>query len=107
MNKFIRSWKVTEMEQWEDDCISLVEPGYSRFSIDGRGEFVFGTVTGLMDCRFDNDKDSKRVEFSWDGTSEHDPVCCRGWFEVPVKGELYRELYIHNGDDSWVKAVRL
>jgi hypothetical protein len=68
------------------------------------GEFVFGNVNGSIDCRYD--KDTKRVEFSWDGTSEYDPVSGRGWFELVATDELYGELFIHNGDESWVKAVK-
>ena len=106
MNKFIGNWKITEMEQWDQDYIDLVEPGYFRFGEDDMGEFLFGAVNGFMDCRYDNDKNAKRVEVSWDSTSEHDPVCGRGWFELTAEGELYGELFIHNGDESWVKAVK-
>ena len=95
------------MEQWDQDYIDLEEPGYFRFSKDDMGEFVFGTVHGFIDCRYDNGKDAKRVEFSWDGISESDPVCGRGWFELPeAADELSGMLFIHNGDESWVKAVR-
>ena len=106
MNKFIGDWKITEMEQWDEDYIDLEEPGYFRFGKDDMGQFVFGTVNGFIDCRYDNNKDPKRVEFSWEGTSEYDPVCGRGWFELTPKGALHGELFIHNGDESWVKAVK-
>ena len=106
MNRFIGNWKITEMEQWDQDYIDLVEPGYFGFDRDGIGEFVFGTINGFMDCRYDNDEDAKKVEFSWDGTSDYDPVCGRGWFEVTATDRIYGELFIHNGDESWVKAVK-
>ena len=106
MNRFIGNWKITEMGQWDQYYIDLIEPGYFGFDRDGMGEFVFGTVNGFMDCRYDNNKDAKRVEFSWDGTCEHDPVCGRGWFEVKATDQIYGELFIHNGDESWVKAVK-
>ena len=106
MNRFIGNWKITEMEQWDQDYIDLVEPGYFQFGEDDMGEFVFGTVNGFMDCRYDNDKDAKRVEFSWDGTSENDPVCGRGWFEMKAPDQIYGTLFIHNGDESRVKAVK-
>jgi len=44
------------MEQWDEDYIGLVEPGYFKFRKDGMGEFVFGTVNGFIDCRYDNKK---------------------------------------------------
>jgi len=106
MNRFIGNWRITEMEQWDQDYIDLEKPGYFRFHKDGMGEFVFGTVNGFIDCRYDNDKDANRVEFSWDGTSEYDPVCGRGWFEMTATDQIYGKLFIHNGDESWVKAVK-
>ena len=80
MNQFIGDWKITEMERWEEDYINLVESGYFGFGKDGIGEFLFGTVNGFIDCRYDNEKDAKKVEFSWEGTSEYDPVNGRGCF---------------------------
>ena len=106
MNRFIGIWRITEMEQWDQDYIDLEEPGYFRFDKGDMGEFVFGTVNGFIDCRYDNDKDANRVEFSWDGTSEYDPVCGRGWFEMTATDQIYGKLFIHNGDESWVKAVK-
>jgi hypothetical protein len=100
MNKFIGNWRITEMEQWDQDYIDLEKPGYFRFSKDGMGEFVFGTVNGFIDCRCDNDKDAMRVEFSWDGTSEYDPVCGRGWFEMTATDQIYGKLFIHNESEQ-------
>ena len=106
MNKFIGKWKITEMEQWDQEYIDLVEPGYVLFDKNDQGQFLFGTVNGFIDCRYDNKKSPKRVEFSWEGTSEYDPVCGRGWFEMKAEGSISGMLLIHNGDESWVKAIR-
>ena len=46
------------MEQWDQDYIDLEEPGYFRFSKDGMGTSVFGTVNRFMDCRYDNGKNA-------------------------------------------------
>jgi len=59
MNKFIGKWKITEMEQWDLDYIDLVEPGYFLFDDEGMGDYVFGTVSGFIDCRFSDDKVSQ------------------------------------------------
>jgi len=107
MNRFIGDWKITEMEQWDQDYIDLEEPGYFKFQKNGLGEFVFGTVKGFIDCRYDNNnKGTESVEYSWEGTSEYDPVCGRGGFELTATDQIYGRLFIHNGDDSWVKAVK-
>lgn len=94
------------MDQWDQEYIDLVEPGYVKFDMNIQGQFVFGTVNGFMDCRYDKETSPKRVEFSWEGTSEYDPVCGRGWFEIKEDGSISGMLFIHNGDESWVKAVR-
>jgi uncharacterized protein YndB with AHSA1/START domain len=104
MNRFIGNWKITEMEQWDQDYIDLEEPGYFRFSKGGMGEFVFGTVNGFIDCRYDNKKDAKRVEFSWDGTSENDPVSGRGRFELTATNELYGVLFIESEKNHVLRA---
>ncbi len=94
------------MEQWDQDYIDLVEPGYFKFKKNGQGEFVFGTISGYLDYRHDNNNNSEKIEFSWEGTSEYDPVCGRGWFEMKEKNQIYGMLFIHNSDESWVKAAK-
>ena len=88
------------MEQWDQDFFDLEEPGYLRFSKDGMGQFVFGTVNGFIQCWYNTGKDAKRVEFSQEGTSEYEPFCGRGWFELAAKDEFYRLLFICCGDES-------
>lgn len=106
MNRFVGNWRITEMEQWNQDYIDLVQAGYFQFSKDGSGEFVFGTVNGSLDCRYDDKKDAKKVEFSWDGASEYDRVFGRGWFEIVEADKIRGMLFSHNGDESWVKAIK-
>jgi hypothetical protein len=106
MNKFIGRWRITEMELWDQEYVDLVEPGYFLFDDEDMGEFVFGTVSGFIDCRFNDEGDLSRVEYSWEGTSETDPVCGRGWFELRADDEIYGRLFIHAGDESWIKAKK-
>lgn len=106
MSSFSGKWKITEMEQWDREYIDLLEPGYIAFEKDSLGEFVFGTVNGSIDYRIRKEGIEEKIEFSWEGTSEYDPICGRGWFELKEKNKIYGRLFIHNGDDSWVKAIR-
>lgn len=94
------------MEQWDKEYIDLIEPGYFRFDNNNHGQFVFGTVRGFMDCRYDENKSPRKVEFSWEGISEYDSVSGRGWFELNNESSISGMLFIHNGDQSWVEAVR-
>ena len=98
-------WRITEMEQWDRDFIDLVVPGHITFQKNGDGSFQFGAVEGWLDCRVETVEGVERIEFSWQGTDEMDPVCGRGWATVR-NGELYGRLYIHGGDDSWFRAQR-
>lgn len=102
-NPFLGKWRITEMEQWDQEYIDLVVAGYIEFSKNKTGEFQFGVVGGDIDYRIEKIGDSKRLEFSWEGQEEYDSVSGRGWVVVE-KDELYGRLYFHLGDDSWFKA---
>ena len=88
------------METWAQDYVDLIEPGYFAFDDDGLGEFVFGAVRGWLDVRVSIRE--PRLEYSWQGVSEGDELCGRGWFEfeTPLHGE--GRLFIHCGDESGV-----
>jgi hypothetical protein len=105
-NPFHSKWRIIEMEHWDSDYIDLVVPGHITFEKDDLGEFQFGTMRGELDCRFEKHGDEMRVEFSWQGESEIDPASGRGWATIK-EGELNGRLYIHLGDDSWFRAVKL
>ena len=93
------------MEHWDNEFIDLVVPGHITFKKNGEGEFQFGAVQGYIDYRIETWGDLERLEFSWEGNDEMDPVSGRGWAEI--KGdELHGRLYFHMGDDSWFIAKR-
>jgi uncharacterized protein YndB with AHSA1/START domain len=101
----IGKWRISEMEQWDQDFIDLVVPGYINFETGGDGSFQFGAVEGEIDCRIEKVGNVERLEFTWPGYDESDPVCGRGW--VVMEGnELRGRLYFHLGDDSGFKAKR-
>lgn len=50
--------------------------------------------------------DRRRVEFSWDGTDEGDPVSGRGWAALQDDGSLGGRIYFHLGDASGFRAER-
>jgi hypothetical protein len=47
------TWRIIEMEQWDQDYIDLVVPGYIAFREDHVGKFQFGTVHGEIDYRIE------------------------------------------------------
>ena len=103
-NPFAGCWRITWMKEWDEEYLDLVVPAYINFGPRHQGEFQFGTVTGFTDYRVAAHPDSPRVDWSWEGQSENDPACGRGWAEL--KGsELRGVLFIHCSDESPFIAV--
>jgi len=67
------------MDNWDQEAVDLVQPGFIEFDEDGLGGLGFIVVTGELDCR-DAARDGRPgVEFSWQGSDEGDDVSGRGW----------------------------
>jgi hypothetical protein len=84
-NSITGRWRITEMDNWDQEAVDLVQPGFIEFDDNGLGSLGFIVVTGELDCR-DADRDGKPgVEFSWQGCDEGDDVSGRGWARsIPV-----------------------
>ena len=104
-NQYLGTWRIIEMEQWDQDFIDLVVPGYIAFREDHRGEFQFGAVHGDLDYRLAPYQETERLEFSWEGEDEMDPVSGRGW-AIIQDGQLQGRIYFHEGDDSGLTATK-
>ena len=102
---FLGSWRITEMELWDQDAVDLLGPGHFSFAADRFGRFCFVAVQGDMDCRFEDRDGRPFVEFSWAGGDDSDPASGRGW--AAVDGDvLTGVIYIHGGDESEFTATR-
>ena len=66
------------------------------------GELQFGLVQGDLDVRLSG---VARVEFSWSGADENDPMSRRGWMVVTAD-QAEGRIFIHLGDDSAFTAAR-
>jgi hypothetical protein len=93
------------MEQWDQDYIDLVAPGHLTLKSDGAGLLLFGAVEVELDCRLESVNEIERLDFSFEGSDEGDPVCGRGWAQVLGKC-MNGKIYFHMGDDSSFTAVR-
>ena len=99
-------WRITEMDNWDQETIDLVQPGFIEFGEDGLGGLSFIVVTGELDCR-NADRDGRPgVEFSWQGSDEGDEASGRGWAALNADGTLEGHVYFHLGDDSAFRAER-
>ena len=99
---FLGRWRIDHMDDYDRDYLDLVEPAFIQFDRDGSGEFVFGAVTGQLDCRYDK----AGVAFTWHGQDEMDDVSGRGCAERKSDSKIVGHLYRHLGDDSGFTACR-
>ena len=102
----IGRWRITEMDNWDQEAV-VIELDEARLDqIDGLADFGFIAVRGELDCR-DADRDGRPgVEFSWHGSDEGDDVSGRGWAALNRDGTLEGHIYFHLGDDSAFRAER-
>jgi hypothetical protein len=104
-NPFAGRWRITSMEQWDQDFVDEEEEGYFEFTEKGMGVFHFGYIHGQMDCRLTTRDGVPAVEWTWDGNDEMDPAQGRGW-AVVKDNELHGMIFFHCGDDSRFVATR-
>lgn len=89
-NPFRGSWRITHMDQWDEDFVDLVVSGFVRF--DGTaGEFAFGAVAGEMHCIVGRRDGEPIVEWTWAGHDEEDEASGRGW------ARLFNNLFSYAG----------
>ena len=93
------------MDEWDQDFVDLVVPGYVKIQKSGSGSFQFGAVQGEMDCRVEKTGDNTVLGFSWDGSDESEQVCGRGWIRVNGK-QMEGHIFFHLGDDSRFTAEK-
>jgi hypothetical protein len=104
-HQYMGTWRIIEMEQWDQDYIDLVVPGYITFRADHLGAFQLGAVHGDLDYRIEPYRDTERLEFSWEGADEMDPVSGGGWALIE-DGQLQGRIDFHAGDDSGLTAEK-
>ena len=108
VSAFLGYWKIIEMEVWGSAYIDLVVPGFIEFQEEEghvMGTFQFGAVSGSVDGRLREVQGEDVIEWSWQGQSDTDPGCGRGW-ATRVNGDLVGRLFIHGGDNSAFRATR-
>src|SRR5262245_33347879 len=96
---FAGRWRITHMDQWDQGFVDAEVEGFIEFGNKGTGEFQFGYVHGVMDCRLTTRDGQPCVEWTWDGNDEMDPAQGRGW-AVLQGDELHGRIFFHQGDDS-------
>ena len=100
-------WRITQMDNWDQETVDMVQAGFIEFGKDGLGALSFAVVTGELDYR-DAGRDGRPgAEFSWQGSDEGDEVSGRGWATLNTDGTIEGHVYFHLGDDSAFRGERL
>jgi hypothetical protein len=105
-NPFKGRWRITWMEQWDQDFVDEESVGFFEFDDKGGGDFHFGYVQGFMDCRLTTRDGKPAVEWTWEGNDEMESAQGRGWAVIDGK-ELKGMLFFHQGDESEFTAKLL
>ncbi len=104
-NPFKGRWRITWMEQWDQDYVDEEVEGFFEFDAKDNGSFQFGLVNGDVDYRLGVRDGKPSIDFSWEGCDEMDPAQGRGW-AVADGDKLEGMIYFHQGDESAFKAKR-
>ena len=92
-------WRIVAMDQWDQDAVDLVQPGFIAFNGE-EGEMRFIAVRAWLDVRYATRDGGPIAEFSWEGVDEGDQRSGRGWVKPNAAGGLTGYIYFHNGDES-------
>lgn len=98
-------WCITGMEAWDADYFDMEVAAHVTICNDLTGEFQLGLVQGDIDARVADIGGVARVEFSWSGADENDPMSGRGWMDV-TGDQAQGRFFIHLDDDSAFTSVR-
>ncbi len=98
-NPFTGRWRIVSMSTWDQEFVNEEEEGYFEFDQKNNGQFHFGYIHGLMDCRLTTRHGEPAVEWTWEGSDDMHPVQGRGW-AIVKNDELHGMIFFHNGDDS-------
>ena len=102
---FLGRYRITSMDQWDQEFVDEEVEGFFEFKRDGQGEFHFGYVHGSIDHRPATRDGKPCVEFTWEGNDEMDSAMGRGWAVIDGD-EIEGMLFFHQGDESGFKAKR-
>ncbi len=103
---YVGKWRITHMDEWDQEFVDLMVPGHVTIRKDGSGGFQFGAVQGEIDCRIENTGSGPVIGFTWEGSDECNSALGRGWVKVEGKN-MVGHLFFHLGDDSAFTAKKM
>src|SRR6266852_494923 len=67
-------WRIISMTAWDKDYFDQEVQAYIRFDANDTGEFHFGYVRAIMNCRERTREGIPDVEWTWESNDEMHPV---------------------------------
>ncbi len=104
-NPFAGRWRISWMEQWDQDFVDAEVEGYFKFGPRNLGSFQFGYVQGEIDIRLTSRDGKPCLEFTWEGNDEMDMACGRGWV-VKNGNEISGLIFFYQGGESAFQAKK-
>lgn len=105
--KYEGTWRITEMELWDQDYLDMEVEAFITIDDRGNGQFQFGLVSGHIDGDILKDGKNEKLEFTWEGNDECDPAQGSGWLKLKSKNIMNGEIKFHKGDRSGLIAKRI
>ncbi len=105
-NSISGNFKITHMNEFDQDFVDAEVPGFICFDPHGQGEFQFGYVHGEMTVVSTERTGKPAAEWTWEGNDEVDPVSGRGWAVLQANGRPEGEIIFLDGDASCFIAER-
>lgn len=100
---FTGTWHIFQMEIWDEDYFNMEVQAYIKIGPSYLGNFQFGLVQGDIDGMIIDEK----LEFTWEGSDEYDPISGSGCLKIIDDDLLEGEFRIHLGDSSTFFARRV
>jgi len=104
--QFTGTWHIYEMSMWDEDYFNMEVQAFIHVDEKGSGNFQFGLVTGYIDSNNIKDGYVEKLEFTWEGSDECDPVSGSGCLNLKDQNTVEGNIKIHQGDSSTFLAKR-
>jgi hypothetical protein len=106
MKDYVGGWRITEMEEWDNDYINMETQAYIEIDKKGHGTFQFALVRGNINGEIQDVSGEKWFDFTWEGNEEYDQISGSGWLKLINENELNGRIKFHSGDSSLFKTKR-
>ncbi len=94
-----------------DDYLSLTPDPHLKIEVSGTnevtGSYLFGVQDGSIDGQFEQDKESQRLLFSFEGSDEGDEVSGFGTASLESADTLLLSMHYHMGDTYSFRCTRM